>query len=108
MEGENFVAADLLSSIPCSSSPAVEAESEVAGRELVISTQPAQPSFASEDSVLAPQASRQVEGGCSLERPPLEINDSRLAPRASKKKKGTLGRHKVAGAGAEDFILWVP
>ena len=54
VEGEHFVTADLLSSIPGISSPAKEAESEVAGWELVISTQPAQPSFASEDSDLAP------------------------------------------------------
>ena len=33
---------------------------------------------------------------------------SRLAPRASKKKKGMLRRQKVAGAGEEDFIPWIP
>ena len=36
----------------------------------------------------------------------MAIRDSRLAPRASKKRKER--RQKVAGAGAEDFILWVP
>ena len=39
--GENFVAADFLSLIPDGSSPAREAESEVASQELVINTQPA-------------------------------------------------------------------
>ena len=43
-----------------------------------------------------------------MERPPLAIKDSRPAPQASKKKKGTLRRQKVAGAGMEDFILWIP
>ena len=107
VEGEHFFAADLLSLIPGGSSPSREAESEVAGRELMISTQPAQPSSTSEDSDPAPQASRQVEGGSCLERPRLAIKDSRLAPRASKKKKRTLRLQKVAGAWAEDFISWV-
>ena len=38
VEGEHFVAADLLSLIPGGSSPAKEAESEATDRELVIST----------------------------------------------------------------------
>ena len=63
VEGEHFVVVDLLSLIPGSSSPVVEAESEAAGRELVINTQPVQPSSTSEDSGPAPHASRQVEGG---------------------------------------------
>ena len=80
VEGEHFVAADLLSLISGGSSPAREAGSEVTGREWVISTQSAQPSSTSEDSSPAPQASKQVErGGCS-ERPPMVIKDSRLAP----------------------------
>ena len=58
LEGEHFVTADLLSLIPGSSSPAREAKSEATGQELVISTQPAQPSSASEDSDPTPQASR--------------------------------------------------
>ena len=36
----------------------------------------------------------------------MAIRDSHLTPRASKKKKGR--GQKVAGVGAEDFILWVP
>ena len=56
--GEHFVVADLLSLIPDGSSQAREAKSEVAGRELVISTQPTQPFFASEDFGSAPQTSR--------------------------------------------------
>ena len=108
VEVEHFVIADLLSLIPSGSSPAREVESEAAGRELVISTQLAQPSFASEDFGLAPQVSRQVEGGSYLERPPLAIKDSRPDPQVSKKKKRTLRRQKVAGAGVEDFIPWIP
>ena len=82
VEGEHFVAADLLSLIPDCSSPAREVESEATGRELVIYTQPVQPSSTSEDSGPAPQASRQVEGSGHLEHPPLAKKDSRLAPRA--------------------------
>ena len=108
VEGEHFVTADLLSLIPGSSSPAVQEESEAAGRELVINTQPTQPSSTSKDSGPTPQASKQVEGGSRLERPPLAIKDSRPTPRASKKKKGTLRRQKVVGARVEDFIPWVP
>ena len=107
MEGEHFVIADLLNLIPNSSSLVREADGKVAGQELVISTQPEQPSSASEDSGFAPQASRQVEGDSYSERPPLAIKDSRLTPRASKKKKGTLRRHRVARVRAEDFIPWV-
>ena len=54
VEGEHFVAADLMSLIPGGSSPAREAENEATGRELVISTQSAQPSSTSEDSDPAP------------------------------------------------------
>ena len=79
-----------------------------AGREFVISTQPTQPSSASQDFGLAPQAFRQVERGSHLERPPLAIKDSRPASQASKKKKGTLRRQKVTGLGVEDFIPGIP
>ena len=107
VEGEHFITSDLLSLIPGGCSPAKEADNKAAGWEFVISTQPTQPSSASEDSGPVPQAFRQVKEGCRLERPPLEIKDSRLAPRASKKKKGTLRRQKVVGVRAEDFIPWV-
>ena len=43
-----------------------------------------------------------------MKRPPLAIKDSRPAPQASKKNKRTLRRQKVVGAGAEDFIPWIP
>ena len=55
VEGEYFVTADLLSLIPGGSSLAREADSEAAGWELVIGTQPLQPSFASEDSGPSPR-----------------------------------------------------
>ena len=41
VEGEHFVAADLLSLIPGGSSPARGAESKATGRELVVDTQSA-------------------------------------------------------------------
>ena len=93
VEGDHFVTADLLSLIPGSSYPTREVGSEAAGWELVVSTQLAQPSSASEDSGLAPQALRQVEGSSHLE----------SAPRVSKKKKGALRRHKVSKVGGEGF-----
>ena len=106
VEGEHFVAVDLLSLILGGSSPTREVKSKATGRELVISTQSMQPSFTSEDSDPAPQAPKQVEGDGHSESPPLAIKDSHLAPRASNKKKGR--RQKDARAGAKDFILWVP
>ena len=63
MEGEHYVTMDLLNLLPCSSSPARESKAEAAGRELVIRTQPGQPSSASEDSSPALQASRRDERG---------------------------------------------
>ena len=108
MEGEHFVTADLLNLISGSSSSARELETEASCRKLVVYTQPEQPSSTSEDSDSAPQASRQVEGGSRLERPPLARKGFGPAPQASKKKKGTFRRQKVAGARAKDFILWVP
>ena len=90
MEGEHFITADLLSLIPGSSPLAKEAESEMAGRELVISTQSEQPSSASEDFGPTSQTSRQVERGSRLECPPLARKGYRPTPQASKKKKGTL------------------
>ena len=50
VEGEHFVATDLLSLVPSGSSPTREAGSEVTRRELVIITQSAQPYSTSEDS----------------------------------------------------------
>ena len=58
VESEHFIAADLMSLIPGSSSPTKEVESEAADWELVINTQPMQPSSARKDSGPAPQASR--------------------------------------------------
>ena len=91
VEGEHFVVVDLLNLIPGSSSPAREVESEAAGWELVISTQPVQPSFASEDSDPAAQAYRQGKRGSRLERLPLERKGSRPTPRTLKRMKGTPG-----------------
>ena len=38
----------------------------------------------------------------------MAIKDSSPAPQASKEKKGTLKQQKFAGAGAKDFIMWIP
>ena len=100
MEGEHFITG--------SSSPAREAESEAAGRELVISTQPVHSSSASKDSAPTPQASRQGERGNRLEQLPLERKGSCPAPRTLKRRKGTPRRQNVPRAGVEDFIPWVP
>ena len=108
MEGEHFVTIDLLNLIPGSSSLAREAESEVAGRELVINTQPVQHSSASKDFSPAPQASRQGERGSCLERLPLERKGSRPTPQTPKRRKGAPGRQNVPWAGVEDFVPWVP
>ena len=59
-----------------------------AGQELVIRTQPGQPSSSSEDSDPAPQASKQGERGIRLERFPLPRKGSHLAPPSIKKKEG--------------------
>ena len=79
--GAHFVIADLLNLIPGSSSPTREAETEAAGRELVINTQPVQPSSTSEDSGPGPQASRQGERGSHLERLPLDERAFFLPPK---------------------------
>ena len=63
VEGEHFVAANLLSLIPGGSSPAREAESKATGRELVVSTQSTQPSSTSENYSPSPQVPKQVDGG---------------------------------------------
>ena len=62
VEGEHFVAVDLLSLILGGSSLAREAESEATGRELVIITQFAQPSSTSEDSDPAPRSPSRLRG----------------------------------------------
>ena len=80
VEGEYYVTANLLNLPLGSLSLAKEPKTEVADQELVIRTQPRQPSFASEDSSPAPQASRQSERGIHLERLSLARKGSRPAP----------------------------
>ena len=91
MEGEHYVTADLLILLPGISSPAMESEVEETGRELVICTQPGQPSSASEDSSVVPQASRRGEKGSHLERLSLARKGSRPALQVLKKRKGAFG-----------------
>ena len=52
VEGEHYVIADLLNLAPSISSSTKTFETETVGRELVINTQPGQPSLAKEDSGL--------------------------------------------------------
>ena len=104
MEGEHYVTVNLLNLLPGSSSPAREPEAEATGRELAIHTQLEQPSSASEDFGLVPQASRWGERGSHLEHLPLETKGSRPALQVLKRRKGTFGRQKVLGAGVEDFV----
>ena len=99
MEGEHYVTADLLNLLPGRASSGRELEIEEAGRELVIHTRLGQPSFASEDPGLAPQASRRGERGSRLEHPPLARKGSCPTPKVLKRKKGTSGRQKVPRAG---------
>ena len=60
----------------------------MAGRELVIRTQPEQPSSTSEDFGLAPQASRRGERGSRLERLPFARKGSHPTPPNIKEKEG--------------------
>ena len=53
-EGEHYVIVDLLNLAPSNLSPAQTFETEVVGRELVVSLWPEQPSLAREDSNPAP------------------------------------------------------
>ena len=62
MEGEHYVTADLLNLLPGSSSLAREPKIEAAGRELVIGTQPGQPSSSSEDFGPTPWRPGRVKG----------------------------------------------
>ena len=57
VEVEHYFTMDLLNLLPDSSSPSREPETEVVGRELVILALPGQPSFASENSGPALEAS---------------------------------------------------
>ena len=80
VEGEHYVTADLLNLLPGRSSPAREPEAEAASQELVIRSQPGQPSSASEDSGPTTQASRRGERGSHLELLPLARKGSHPTP----------------------------
>ena len=107
MDGEHYVIADLLNLAPSSSSLTKNFETEVVGRELVISTQSEQPSLAGEDSGLIPQAFKKDDKGSCLERLPFAKKGSRFAPQVSKKGRRVPERLKTPGAGVEDFFPWV-
>ena len=107
MEGEHYVIVDLLNLAPGSLSPAKNIKIEVVGRELVISTQPGQPSLAREDSSPTPQASKKVDRGSRLERLPFTKKGSRPAPQASMKGIWVPEWLRAPGAGVEDFVPWV-
>ena len=80
MEGEHYVIADLLNLASGSSSPTKTSETETVGLELVITTQPGQPSLAREDSDPTPQASKKVDRGSRLEHLPFTKKGSRPTP----------------------------
>ena len=107
VEGEHYVIADLLNLAPSSSSPTKNFETEVVGRELVISTQSEQPSLAGEDSGLVPQASKKDDRGSHLKRLPFAKKGSRFTPQVSKKGRWVPECLKTPGAGVEDFVPWV-
>ena len=62
MESEHYVIADLLTLVPGSSSPAQTSETDVVGRELVISLLSKQPSLAKEDFNPAPMHLKRLIG----------------------------------------------
>ena len=107
MEGEHYVIADLLNLALESSSPAKNSETEVVGRELVISTQSKQPSLVREDFGFVPQASKKDDRGSRLEHLPFAKKGSRPAPQASKKGRRVPEQLKTPGATMEDFFPWV-
>ena len=107
MEGEHYVNVDLLNLAPGSLSPTKTSETETVGRELVISTQPGQPSLAREDSGLVPQASEEDDRGIHFERLPFTKKGSRPTPQASKKGRRVPKLPKAPRAGVEDLVPWV-
>ena len=76
---EHYVIYDLLNLAPDSWSVTKTSETEMVGRELVISVQPEQPYLAREDSGLAPKASKKVDRGSRLGRLPFTKKGSRPA-----------------------------
>ena len=104
VEGEHYVIVDLLNLAPGSSSPAKNLEIEAVRQELVISTQPGQPSLAREDFGPLPQVSKKNNKGSRLERLPFTKKGSRPAPQASKKGRRVPERLRAPGARVEDFV----
>ena len=104
VEGEHYVIVDLLNLALGSSSPAKTFETETVGRELVISTQPEQPSLAREDSSLVPQAYEEDDRSSRFEHLSFAKKGSRPTPQASKKGRRVPERPKTPGAGVEDFV----
>ena len=104
VEGEHYVIVNLLNLAPGSLSLAKTSEIETVGRELVINTQPGQPSLSREDSSLISQSSKEDDGGSRFECLPLVKKGSRLAPQASKKGRRVPERPKTPEAGVEDFV----
>ena len=104
MEGEHYVNTDLLNLALGSLSPTKTSETEMVGRELVISTQPVQPSVAREDSGLVPQAFEEDDRGSHFECLPFTKKGSRPTPQASKKGRRVPKRPKAPRAGVEDLV----
>ena len=107
VEGEHYIIVDLLNLAPSNSSPSKNSETEVVGRELVISTQSGQPSLAREDSDLVPQASKKDDSGSRLNRLPFTKKGSHPSPQASKKGRRVPERLKTPRTRVEDFVPWV-
>ena len=104
MEGEHYVIVDLLNLVQGSSSPAQTYETEVVGRELVISLRLEQLSLAREDSGPTPQAYKEVDRSSRLKHLPFTKKGSRPTPQASKKGRRVPERQRAPGAGVEDFV----
>ena len=85
VEREHYVIVDLLNLAPGSLSLAKTSKTETVGRELVISTQPGQPSLAREGSDLVPRASKKDDRGSCLERLPFTKKGSRPASQVQRR-----------------------
>ena len=108
VEGEHYIIADLLNLASSSSSLAQTFETEVVGRELVISLRLEQPSLAREDFGPAPQESKEVDRGSRHERLPFTKKGSRLAPKHLRREGGRLNGEERLERGWKILSLRLP
>ena len=90
VDGEHYIIVDLLNLVSGSSSPAQTSNTEVVGRELVISLRSEQPSLAREDPGVAPRASKEVDRDSRLKRLPFTKKGSHPTPKHPRREGGSL------------------